>query len=168
LAIAIDPLGCGLSDKPENGDYSLSVLDELKIPRANLVGHSYGGAQMLALARAFPELCESLVLVTPAGVARNLGWVLRLMTIPWLGAMLSVSSRLASIMTMRMQIYDKRLVTREMIDVDLFYTSLPGAHKAAVKTLREGSNIHGQKKETYEANEPFKKFPKQNSDCLRR
>jgi len=161
--IVIDPLGCGLSDKPEKGDYSLrglalfikSVLDELEISRAHLVGHSYGGAQMLALARAFPEMCESLVLVTPAGVAKNLGWILRMMTIPWLGELLSAPSRLASTVTMRMQIYDKRLVTRELIDIDQHYTSLPGEHRAALKTLREGCTIFGQKKETYRANEPF-------------
>ncbi len=44
----------------------LATLDALGLPRVPVVGHSFGGAVALHLARAAPERVERLVLVDPA------------------------------------------------------------------------------------------------------
>ena len=71
--VAVDLLGHGQSDKPEQG-YTIEgfagdlawMCGELGINRAVFVGHSMGGAVCLALAAAHPELCQALVMLDPA------------------------------------------------------------------------------------------------------
>lgn len=72
--VAIDLLGHGLSDKPDNGDYSipaqarrvLSLVDKLNIQRFTWIGHSMGGQIGIYTAIHHPERLERLVSV--AGV----------------------------------------------------------------------------------------------------
>jgi pimeloyl-ACP methyl ester carboxylesterase len=73
--IAIDMLGCGLTDKPEHDylikDYAEHVratMDALGIDRASLVGVSLGSWVGAALALAHPARVEKLVMVAPAGI----------------------------------------------------------------------------------------------------
>lgn len=71
---AIDLPGHGSSDK-DVGDGSvetlasavLGFLDELEIGSAHLVGHSLGGAIVVAAAAAAPDSVRSLTLLAPAG-----------------------------------------------------------------------------------------------------
>jgi pimeloyl-ACP methyl ester carboxylesterase len=71
--IALDLRGHGESDAPEQ-DYTIDafaddvgwICDQLGIARATLVGHSMGGAVVLALSHARPELVRTLVLLDPA------------------------------------------------------------------------------------------------------
>lgn len=70
--IALDQAPFGFSDN-ENSDYSRSsealrlveVLDGLKIDKALLVGHSYGGGVALEAALRFPGRFRGMVLVCP-------------------------------------------------------------------------------------------------------
>lgn len=72
---AVDLRGHGDSAAPTNADYTpaacaadiLALLDELKLDRAILVGHSYGTLVALATAAAQPERVANLVLVDPPG-----------------------------------------------------------------------------------------------------
>jgi pimeloyl-ACP methyl ester carboxylesterase len=74
-----DLRGHGRSARPARG-YGLDalvaelhgVLDGLDLPRAVLVGHSFGGLLALAAARARPERCAGLVLVD--GLLPEPGW----------------------------------------------------------------------------------------------
>jgi cis-3-alkyl-4-acyloxetan-2-one decarboxylase len=69
-AIAVDHLGCGLSDKPANFDYCLKshidnlvgLLDELDLNRVTLLVHDWGGAIGLGAALERPERIARLVL----------------------------------------------------------------------------------------------------------
>jgi pyruvate dehydrogenase E2 component (dihydrolipoamide acetyltransferase) len=71
---ALDLPGHGASTK-DVGDGSLDVfvetvvgfLDALGIERAHLVGHSFGGAVVAAVARSSPSRVASLTLLAPAG-----------------------------------------------------------------------------------------------------
>lgn len=71
--ISVDLRGHGRSDKPEQ-QYSIEgfagdiawMCGELGVSRAVLAGHSMGGAVVLALAAAHPELCKALVMLDPA------------------------------------------------------------------------------------------------------
>jgi pimeloyl-ACP methyl ester carboxylesterase len=87
--VAPDFLGHGRSAKP-TGDYSLGnfasmmrdFLQVLGIPRATIVGQSFGGGVAMQFAYQFPERCERLVLVDAGGLGREVSWVLRLVTLP--------------------------------------------------------------------------------------
>ena len=87
--IAPDLLGHGQSAKP-TGDYSLgayaNVLRDLLgivgIPRATVVGQSFGGGVAMQFCYQNPEWCERLVLVDSGGLGREVSWLLRFMTLP--------------------------------------------------------------------------------------
>jgi pimeloyl-ACP methyl ester carboxylesterase len=87
--VAPDLLGHGESAKPI-GDYSLGayasglrdLLGVLGIPRATVVGHSFGGGVTMQLAYQHPECCERLVLVGSGGLGREVSWMLRLLALP--------------------------------------------------------------------------------------
>jgi pimeloyl-ACP methyl ester carboxylesterase len=72
--VAMDRLGCGLSDRSAGGygrDHLtaslLALADALGFDRFGVVGQSYGGFWALSLAFAAPERVSGLVLVNAAG-----------------------------------------------------------------------------------------------------
>lgn len=72
--IAVDHIGCGLSDKPQAYRYTLEshianlqrLLDHLAIDRFSLVGHDWGGAIGMGCAGRHPERIERLVMMNTA------------------------------------------------------------------------------------------------------
>jgi pimeloyl-ACP methyl ester carboxylesterase len=93
--LAPDLFGHGASDKMM-GDYSLGVhaatlrdlLDRLKIDRATLVGHSFGGGIAMEFCYLFPERVDRLVLVSSGGLGRSVSPLLRAATVPGAGWLL--------------------------------------------------------------------------------
>lgn len=87
--IAPDLLGHGAS-VGARGEYSVAghanllrdILAALGIEHATLVGQSFGGGVVMQLAYQCPELCERLVLVSSGGLGREVGLVLRGLSIP--------------------------------------------------------------------------------------
>lgn len=83
--------GCGLSDRPD-ASYELSWhtdimadwLETLALTQMDVVGHSFGGglAQMLLWRRVVPLPIRRLVLVASGGLGRDVGFLLRLASIP--------------------------------------------------------------------------------------
>jgi pimeloyl-ACP methyl ester carboxylesterase len=71
-----DQIGFGKSSKPTNIQYTFqllaqntkAVLDELKITKVNLLGHSMGGMLATRLALMYPETVEKLILSNPIGL----------------------------------------------------------------------------------------------------
>ncbi len=69
--ITVDLLGCGESDKPHGGDYSISaqaeiivkLLDRLGLERTHLVGHDVGGGIGQIIAVRYPERVRTLTLI---------------------------------------------------------------------------------------------------------
>ena len=70
--VALDLFGFGFTERPQRlqrysregqTELILGVMDKLGIDRAHLVGHSYGGGLVTALALRHPERVHSLVLV---------------------------------------------------------------------------------------------------------
>lgn len=56
------------TDEPSVADYTQTMavfLDALKIDRAHMVGHSFGGTLMPAFQKAYPERVLSMVLAQP-------------------------------------------------------------------------------------------------------
>lgn len=72
--VAIDLKGFGYSERTQGGDYSLEgqawlvlrAMDELRIDRAVLIGHSMGGEVVARAAVLAPERVEKLVLAATA------------------------------------------------------------------------------------------------------
>jgi pimeloyl-ACP methyl ester carboxylesterase len=87
--IAPDLLGHGQSAKPI-GDYSLGayanvlrdLLGVVGMPKATVVGQSFGGGVAMQFCYQNPELCERLALVDSGGLGREVSWLLRFMTLP--------------------------------------------------------------------------------------
>jgi len=74
--IAPDMVGFGFTERPEGVKYDvetwvaqvIGLLDMLGLPKAHIVGNSFGGAIALALAIRHPERVERLVLMGSVGV----------------------------------------------------------------------------------------------------
>lgn len=72
--IAVDHIGCGLSDKPQNYSYRLqdhvsnlvSLLESLRLERFSLVVHDWGGPIGLGAALAFPEKVKRIQIMNTA------------------------------------------------------------------------------------------------------
>ena len=87
--IAVDLKGYGYSDKPADGRYSrenirqfmLDFMDAIKVDKAILVGHSWGGGIAIDLALTYPQRVEKLVLIDSTGYLLKhnfLSWLLKL------------------------------------------------------------------------------------------
>ncbi len=92
--VAVDHVGCGLSDKPQQYPYTLQqhidnlvrLVDHLDLQRITLVAHDWGGAIGLGTALARRERFAGLVLLnTGAFPPPFIPWRIRLCRIPWLG-----------------------------------------------------------------------------------
>jgi haloalkane dehalogenase len=97
-----DHVGCGLSDKPGDGDYDYtlarrvedlgSLLDHLALDEINLMVHDWGGAIGLAWAARHPERVRRLIILNtgafhlPAG--KSLPWQLWVVRNTPVGALL--------------------------------------------------------------------------------
>lgn len=97
--IAPDLLGHGASDKPD-ADYSLGgyangmrdLLTLLGIDKVTVVGHSFGGGVAMQFAYQFPDRIERIVLVSTGGLGREVTPLIRMLTVPGMGAALQVST----------------------------------------------------------------------------
>ncbi|ATW05678.1 2-hydroxy-6-oxo-2,4-heptadienoate hydrolase [Sphingorhabdus sp. YGSMI21] len=75
-AIALDMVGFGFTERPENFQYNvdawvehlLGFLDALDLDKVDLVGNSFGGAISLAAAIQHPERIRRLVLMGSGGI----------------------------------------------------------------------------------------------------
>ncbi len=149
---AVDMLGYGLTEKPSEETYSvprlaqfaLNFLSALSIPRAHFAGFSLGGRVALGCALLAPERVSSLVLVAPAGLARD-GTLIhfRIASVPLLGEML-LRPTSAGIKTLwRLAFWDPSFVTGEFVAAKLNLARLPGAKAVLLKTLRSGLTWRG-------------------------
>jgi pimeloyl-ACP methyl ester carboxylesterase len=94
-AIAFDRPGHGHSDRPNHRDITVEIqaamlrdgLDQLKIERPLLVGHSWGAALALAYALDFPRDVSGLVLLAPAAYLSQDGvsFISKLPALPVIG-----------------------------------------------------------------------------------
>lgn len=72
--IVPDHMGCGLSDKPQDYEYTLKhhvdniclLVEKLKIKNITLVVHDWGGAIGMGLATRHPELIKKMVVMNTA------------------------------------------------------------------------------------------------------
>ncbi len=95
--IAIDHVGCGLSDKPQNYSYTLTqhienliaLVDRLELENVTLVAHDWGGPIGLGTAQArLPQFNRIVLFNTGAFPPPFVPWRIRVCRTPWLGTWL--------------------------------------------------------------------------------
>ena len=147
--IALDMLGFGYSAKPRNGEYTIAgqarllvrLLDALSIPRAIVIGSSYGGAVAATCALDYPDRVEKLVLVGTVNNNRPLAFkLMRVFSSPVFGDVVSpllIGSR--RLLRRRMkQVYDRHSWVLDERRVDARHLPLraAGTHRAIIRTVR--------------------------------
>jgi pimeloyl-ACP methyl ester carboxylesterase len=147
--IALDMLGYGYSAKPRNGEYTIAgqarllmrLLDALSIPRAIIIGSSYGGAVAATCALDYADRVEKLVLV--GTVNNNRPKTFKLMRVfgsPVVGDVVSpllIGSR--RLLRRRMKrVYDRHSWVLDERRVDARHLPLraAGTQRAIVRTVR--------------------------------
>ncbi len=96
---AVDLPGHGKTDKPQSISYTIESLSRfikdfmtaLGIEKAHIVGHSLGGAIGTRLVLTQAAAVDRLVLVSSAGLGREIAAMLRIISIPILGELLTAS-----------------------------------------------------------------------------
>lgn len=92
--IAPDHIGCGLSDKPQNYEYTLSkhiknltsLKESLGIQKYSLIVHDWGGAIGIGMATDHPEELEKLVILnTAAYTSKEIPFRINFCKMPILG-----------------------------------------------------------------------------------
>ena len=149
---ALDMLGYGLTEKPREETYTiprlaqftLDFLSTQEIQRAHFAGFSLGGTVALECARTAPQRVASMVLLAPAGIARE-GMLIhfRLASLPLLGEMIMQPSAARLKTFWDLAFLDKSFVTAEFTANRLRFAVLPGAKEALLKTHRSGLNWRG-------------------------
>lgn len=147
--IAPDLPGYGYSGKPRHLEYTIvsqaaiifSLLRQLGIDRAVLVGSSYGAAIAATIALDHPALVEKLVLVGAVTNNKPTRYLLmRLVSSPVIGDVISplvVGSR--RLLRLRMKrVYDRHSWEMDERRVDARHLPLQtrGAHRAIIRTVR--------------------------------
>ncbi|MDJ0622570.1 MAG: alpha/beta fold hydrolase [Desulfocapsaceae bacterium] len=95
--IALDNIGCGLSDKPQNYLYTLeshisnltAFLKKLDIKKCSLILHDWGGAIGMGYAGSYPETIEKIVVLNTAAFrSQALPKRIAVCRIPFIGKLL--------------------------------------------------------------------------------
>ena len=121
-------------------------LDAVDVPRAHVVGNSLGGSIAMQFAVQFPEAVDRFVLVDPAGFARQIHWVFRLISLPVLGCWLTRPGRRKLELFHRHFIHgDSSWLTAEWLDRVHALTTLPGAPQMLRDVARVSVNLGGIK-----------------------
>lgn len=111
--IAVDHIGCGLSDKPTEADYSYQLaqriadlnqfIEKLDLQQITLVAHDWGGSIGMGAAVAAPDRFARFVLMNTAAFrSKHCPWRIRVCRIPVLGRLAMQGLNLFSLAALRM------------------------------------------------------------------
>jgi pimeloyl-ACP methyl ester carboxylesterase len=149
---ALDLPGFGRSDKPEArfsipyfADFVKDFMIVQDIDKATLIGLSMGGAIVLQFALQYPHQVEKMVLVDSGGLGKEVLISSRIASLPILGELLSRPNRQGSAQVFKQIFYNQDLITDQMIEEGYEMSSLPGAQRCGLSTLRTSCNIWGVK-----------------------
>jgi pimeloyl-ACP methyl ester carboxylesterase len=149
---AIDLVGFGHSDKPPveytasyEAQFVKDFMEAQNIDQANLIGHSMGGGIALQFVTQFPHKVQKLVLVSSAGLGKELYLPFRLCTLPLLGEWLTRPSRKGTAQLINDAVYDPALVTDDWVEQGYQLAVQPGAQGPILSALRSGCNLRGMR-----------------------
>jgi haloalkane dehalogenase len=123
--VAVDHIGCGLSDKPSEAVYQYTLqrrIDDLvefvegrDLRRVTLVGHDWGGVIGVGAALRMPERVDRFVLMNTAAFGEmSCPFRIRLCRVPFLGRFLVQGLNAFSLGTMIMAIAQRRHLPKEV------------------------------------------------------
>ena len=132
---AIDLLGFGLSDKPQDETYGMRRLAQFTldflatqgVARAHFAGNSMGGRIALECALTAPERVASMLLAAPAGIGRETLINFKLASVRGLGELLTQPNRFGLKMLWKLAFRDRSFVTKEFVEARYQLACLPGA-----------------------------------------
>lgn len=92
--LLLDLAGHGFSDRPGDAAYTLGYhanlvagwMRAIGVPKAHIVGHSYGGGVAQWMLLEHRDRFDRLALVAPGGLGPEVTLLLRMAALPWLGA----------------------------------------------------------------------------------
>ncbi|WP_051620057.1 alpha/beta fold hydrolase [Haematomicrobium sanguinis] len=130
--ISLDLPGFGES-QPFDGPVSIgryaqflsAFLDELGVADFHLVGSSLGGAIAMMLTVQHPDRVQSLLLADSAGFGRSVTPGLRVLDLKPVGNLVLSVPRLHASVAVHGLFHDRRHATRERIDANMRYASVP-------------------------------------------
>ena len=146
---ALDMPGFGLTDKipfytfPQGAQFIDDFMKTQNIDRASLIGHSMGGGLSLHYIYRYPDKVERLVLADCLGLGRKVHIIFKMLATPLIGELISRPSRNGSKRTLTTAVYDRSVVTDEMIDLSYQYSKIPGTQKAFLSMIRKGMSAFG-------------------------
>jgi 4,5:9,10-diseco-3-hydroxy-5,9,17-trioxoandrosta-1(10),2-diene-4-oate hydrolase len=149
---ALDLPGHGRSEKPEVSyaveeavPYIAAFIEEVCGGPAALVGVSAGGLMCALTAAAHPHLVTHLVLVSSAGLGRDVDWGLRLLSLPMLRPWLENARHdpAAVRLSLRRVLHNPALITDELVAAVCEERGQPGAGRATHAALRNNLGIFG-------------------------
>ena len=150
---AVDIVGFGLTEKPaidytfqQMTDFVIAFMNAMNIDKASLVGHSMGGGITMMVAARAPERVEKIVLVNSSGLGKKMSFLVRLITLPVIGEVLTKPSRQGVVRQMQMCLYDHSQASDDFIDRAAAIGKLPDKQRSVLSVLRGGCNIFGMKK----------------------
>jgi pimeloyl-ACP methyl ester carboxylesterase len=157
---AVDLPGHGRTEKPRNISYTIESLSQFindfmaarGVEKAHIVGHSLGGAIGTRLALRQPEAVDRLVLVGSAGLGKGGAMMLKIVSIPLLGEVLTRPSLSGSASSTKILVYNPTVMTDDLIELSYQMSALPGAQQSFLRTLRSNANFLGQKESMYGTN----------------
>lgn len=122
--IAPDQPGFGQSDKPtdhpqyftHSADALVGLLDHLGIARAHLIGNSLGGGTAVRFALRYPDRAGRLVLMAPGGLGLNVFAPDPTEGVARLARFGGAPSRDNLAAFLRTLVYDRSLITDELVD----------------------------------------------------
>jgi 4,5:9,10-diseco-3-hydroxy-5,9,17-trioxoandrosta-1(10),2-diene-4-oate hydrolase len=141
---ALDMPGFGLTDKipmsslVQGAQFVNDFIKTQNIDKATLVGHSLGGGYSLHFAIQYPDKLDRLVLIDSLGLGTNFHYIFRLLSLPVIGEFISRPSRSGTRRSLNVAVYDKSLVTDELVETGYRFAALPGAQKSLLSMLRSG------------------------------
>lgn len=148
---ALDLSGFGRSERlpgvvslPVAAGFLRRFLNAVSVPKTHVIGNSLGGLIAMQLAVHFPEAVDRLVLVSPAGFARQVHWIFRLLPIPLLGRWLIRPSRRKLEFFHRRFIHgDSSWLTADWLDRLHALGTLPGASQMLLDVAKASVNLGG-------------------------
>ena len=147
---AVDLPGHGLSPAPdteyraeEGGAFLLAFIEAVCGEPTALVGLSAGGLMCAIAAAERPDLVSRLVLVSSAGFGRDIGWTLRLLTLPGLDRFIEEATPDKVRGALEHQVYDPATITPELVEAVYHVWQQPGNRRAFIRGLRSNISLFG-------------------------
>ena len=155
--LAMDLPGHGLSDLGDQpfdvdkfANFSLGLADALELKRFYVVGNSMGAAIAVRMAAAAPDRVAGIVLANSATLGRGVFMPFRIMTLPFLGELMTKPGKAAVEQQLKALFHDPAVVTSSIREIADRNMAKPGGQQAFLSTLRRMTGFGGQRQEIWE------------------